>query len=178
MMSTNVTSHASTSSCMKRSWMITFVGLPLFLSTTAICMYRSNPKSTKTLVRYRYSEWNRATGYGPVALLGMPAIVGNVVDVVETIDARRGKAEGEKRHEPLRERANVEERATEDYRGEDEEVFYPLHGAEQERQRLGMSHCVHFVCESMIFLAIQSTILLSTHANGSVATTQARNVGQ
>ena len=47
----NMMPHASTTSCMNLSESIIFVGSPLFLSTTVICMYRSSPISTNSDVR-------------------------------------------------------------------------------------------------------------------------------
>jgi len=57
MMRRKVSPHAATTSCVKRSCSSILVGSPVFSSTTASCIYRSSPMSTKILVRYRYRVW-------------------------------------------------------------------------------------------------------------------------
>ena len=50
-MKRKATAQQRTMTCVKGSRRSTFVGSPLFSSTTAICMYLSRPKRTKIVVR-------------------------------------------------------------------------------------------------------------------------------
>ena len=50
-MKRNATAQQRTMTCVKGSRRSTFVGSPLYSSTTASCMYLNTPSSTKMVVR-------------------------------------------------------------------------------------------------------------------------------
>ena len=113
-----------------------------------------------------------------MAFHGMAAVVVDVVDIVETIDARGGETERHKDDDTPHEAVTLEDGATEEGGQEHEGVLNPLLRPDEFHEGGRRPRLFYILHKRSSCLLISVTIFINIHANGSVMAVQTRNVGQ